>query len=188
MPTEREEHFARLDRHLCKLPKIGSGAYIACGATVLGDVTIGEQASIWPGTVLRGDINRIEIGDFSNVQDNSVVHLSDDFGCIVGKWTTIGHSAVVHACTIGDECLIGMGAVILDGAEIGDQCIIGANALVTGGSKIPDGSMVLGSPAKIVRPLTDEQRLGLKWWAEKYVWNSEYYLQNKINIGAALPN
>lgn len=188
MGSDREQHFERLERHLGKLPKVGKGAYIARGATVIGDVTIGEQASVWPGTVLRGDINRIEIGSFSNVQDNSVVHLSDDYGCLIGEWTTIGHSAVVHACTIGDECLIGMGAVILDGAEIGNQCIIGANALVTGGTKVPDGSLVLGSPAKVVKTLSDEQRAGLKWWAEKYVWNSEYYLRHDINVGAALPN
>ncbi|MBG89873.1 MAG: gamma carbonic anhydrase family protein [Verrucomicrobiales bacterium] len=187
MSSEREEHFARLERHLGKLPKVGDGSYIASGATVMGDVTLGQKVSIWPGTVLRGDINRIEIGDFSNVQDNTVVHLSDDYGAIIGQWTTIGHSAVVHACTIGDECLVGMGSVILDGAEIGNQCIVGANATVTGGTKVPDGSLVLGSPAKIVKPLSEEQRKGLKWWAEKYVWNAEYYLRNKINVGAPFP-
>lgn len=182
MSTEREQHRERLRRHLGRQPQLGEGVYIAEGATVMGDVTLGDRVSIWPGTVLRGDINRIRVGANSNIQDNSVVHLSDDFGCIIGEWTTVGHSAVVHACTIGDECLIGMGAIILDGAEIGNQCLIGAGAMITGGTRIPDGSMVLGSPAKVVKPLSDEKRKGLKWWAEKYVWNAEYYLENQIRV------
>mgnify|MGYP002630719016 CR=1 FL=1 len=186
MASERDEHFSRLEKFLGKSPVIGNGVYIARGATVLGDVTMGEQSNAWPGAVLRGDINRIEIGAHSNLQDNAVVHLADDFPCIIGEWTTIGHSAVIHACTIGNECLIGMGSIILDGAVIGNQCIIGANALVTGGTKIPDGSLVLGSPAKVVKQLSDEQRAGLKWWAEKYVWNSEYYLKHHINVGGPI--
>jgi len=186
MSSERKQHRERLDRFLTATPQIGEGAYIARGATVMGDVTLGKRASVWPGTVLRGDINFIRIGDFSNVQDNTVVHLADDYPCTVGQWTTIGHSAVIHACAIGDECLIGMGAVILDGARIGNQCIIGANALVTGGTQIPDGSLVLGSPAKVVKPLSEQQRKSLKWWAEKYVWNAEYYLEHGINLGAPL--
>lgn len=184
MSSQRDEHMKRLEKFLTAKPQIGEGAYIAKGATVMGDIELGEQASVWPGTVLRGDINHIRVGAHSNVQDNSVVHLADDHPCIIGEWTTIGHSAVVHACTIGNECLIGMGAVVLDGAEIGNQCIIGANALVTGGTKIPDGSLVLGSPAKVVKQLSEEQRQGLKWWAEKYVWNAEYYLAHNINVGA----
>jgi carbonic anhydrase/acetyltransferase-like protein (isoleucine patch superfamily) len=187
MSNEREQHMKRLARHLGHLPKLGEGVYIARGATVFGDVTLGDHCSVWPGVVLRGDINRIEVGDYSNVQDNTVVHLADDHGCTIGRWTTIGHSAVIHACTIGDECLIGMGAVILDGAEIGNQCLVGAGALVTGGTKIPDGSLVLGSPAKVVKPLSESKRDELKWWAEKYVWNAEYYLEHKINLHLPLP-
>ena len=187
MNTERDQHRERLKRHFGKLPKFGRGVYVARGATVLGDVRMGDHSSAWPGVVLRGDINRIEIGACSNIQDNTVVHLSDDFPCVVGEWTTVGHSAVIHACTIGDECLIGMGAIILDGAEIGNQCLIGAGALVTGGTKIPDGSMVLGSPAKVVKPLSEEKRKGLKWWAEKYVWNAEYYLEHEINLHRPMP-
>lgn len=186
MSSEREQHMERLGRFLTQKPKVGNGAYIARGATVIGDVTLGKCASVWPGTVLRGDINYIRIGDHTNIQDNSVIHLADDYPCIIGEWTTVGHSAVVHACTIGDECLIGMGAVILDGAEIGNQCIIGANALVTSGTKIPDGSLVLGSPAKIVKALSEEQRKGLKWWAQKYVWNAEYYLEHELNVGGPI--
>jgi gamma-carbonic anhydrase len=173
----------QLDKFLRKKPRIGKGAYIAKTATVIGDVTLGAHASVWYGAVLRGDINRIVVGHHSNVQDNAVLHLADDYACIVGNWVTIGHGAIVHACTVGDEVLVGMGAVILDGAVIGKQSIVGAKALVTGGTKIPPGSLVLGAPAKVVRPLTKKERAGLKWWAQKYVDNTAYCLKHKINLG-----
>src|SRR3954470_10973280 len=144
-------------------------AYIAPGATIIGDVRIGPRASVWPGCVLRGDINSIEIGEGTNVQDGTIVHLADDYGVRVGNFTTIGHAAIIHACEIGDECLIGMGATILDGAKIGDRCIIGANALVTQRFVAPPGSMILGAPAKVVRPLTGAERSSLRGWAEKYI-------------------
>jgi carbonic anhydrase/acetyltransferase-like protein (isoleucine patch superfamily) len=176
----------QLDTFLAKKPVLGKGVYISRGAVVVGDVTLGENASVWYNAVLRGDINRIEVGAYSNIQDNSVLHLADDFPCIVGKYVTVGHSAIVHACRIGDECLIGMGAVVLDGAEVGKQCLIGARALVTQNVKIPDGSLVLGSPAKVVRALTDEERAGLKYWAEKYAHNAAYCLENNINVGAPM--
>lgn len=150
-------------------PVIHPTAFIAPNATLLGDVTIGEDASVWYNTVLRGDINRIVIGKGSNVQDGSVLHLSADYGCLIGDYVTVGHMAMLHACTIGDECLIGMGSIILDGAEIGERSIIGAGALVTQGKKIPPGSMVLGSPAKVVRALTNDEQSGLREWAERYV-------------------
>ena len=143
----------QLDTFLRKQPKLGKGVYLARTAVVLGDVTIGAHSSVWYGAVLRGDINRIVVGHHSNIQDNAVLHLADDFGCIVGNWVTVGHSAIVHACTVGDEVLVGMGAVILDGAVIGKQSLIGARALVTQGMKIPPGSLVLGAPAKVVRKL-----------------------------------
>jgi carbonic anhydrase/acetyltransferase-like protein (isoleucine patch superfamily) len=136
---------------------------------VLGDVTIGENASVWYNTVLRGDINRIVIGEGSNIQDGSVLHLTGELPCIIGSYVTVGHMAILHACTVADECLIGMGAIVLDGAEIGERCIIGAGALVTQGKRIPPGSMVLGSPAKVVRPLTDVEQSGLREWAARYV-------------------
>jgi carbonic anhydrase/acetyltransferase-like protein (isoleucine patch superfamily) len=177
----------RLDEFLGKKPAIGKNVYIARGAVVMGDVTLGDGASVWYNAVLRGDINRIVVGKGSNIQDNSVVHLADEFPCIIGNYVTIGHSAIVHACTIGDECLVGMGAVVLDGAEIGDQCLIGAKALVTQHAKIPDGSLVLGAPAKVVRPLSAEERSGLKHWADKYVANAAYCLARNINVGAPLP-
>ena len=177
----------QLETYLRKKPALGKDVYIAKGAVVLGDVTLGDQVSVWYNAVLRGDINRIVIGAGSNIQDNAVVHLSDDFPCILGRFVTVGHTAIVHACTVGDECLIGMGATILDGAEIGAQSIVGANALVTGGTKVPPGSLVLGSPAKVVRALTPEERAGLKYWAEKYVGNGAFCLKHNLNIGAPLP-
>jgi carbonic anhydrase/acetyltransferase-like protein (isoleucine patch superfamily) len=177
----------QLDRFLLKKPKLGKGVYIARGAAVLGDVTIGDNSSVWYNAVLRGDINRIVVGHHSNVQDNAVLHLADDFPCIVGNYVTIGHSAVVHACRVGDEVLVGMGAIILDGAVIGKQSIIGAKALVTQGAKIPPGSLVLGAPAKVVRALTREERAGVKYWATKYVENSGYCLKNAARISMAGP-
>ncbi len=176
----------QLDTFLRKQPKLGEGVYLARGAAVLGDVTIGAHSSIWYQTTLRGDINRIVVGHHTNVQDNSVLHVADDFPCLVGSWVTIGHSAVVHACTVGDEVLIGMGAVVLDGAVVGEQSLVGAKALVTQGMKIPPGSLVLGAPAKIVRALTPEERAHLKWWAQKYVDNGAYCLKHGINVGAPM--
>jgi carbonic anhydrase/acetyltransferase-like protein (isoleucine patch superfamily) len=176
----------QLDKFLRRQPKLGNGVFIARTAVVLGDVTLGAHSSVWYGAVLRGDINRIVVGHHSNVQDNSVLHIADDFPCVLGNWVTVGHGAIVHACRVGDECLVGMGAVILDGAVIGRQSIIGAKALVTQGKKIPPGSLVLGSPAKVVRKLSKDERAGLKWWAQKYVDNGAYCLKHKINVGAPL--
>jgi carbonic anhydrase/acetyltransferase-like protein (isoleucine patch superfamily) len=176
----------QLDKFLRQQPKLGKGVYLAKTAVVIGDVTLGDHASVWYGAVLRGDINRIVVGHHSNIQDNAVLHLADKFACVIGNWVTVGHSAVVHACTVGDECLVGMGAVILDGAEIGAQSIVGAKALVTQGMKIPPGSLVLGAPAKVVRALTPEERAGLKWWAQKYVDNGAYCLNHNIAVGAPI--
>jgi carbonic anhydrase/acetyltransferase-like protein (isoleucine patch superfamily) len=176
----------QLDDFLRKKPALGKGVYLARTAVVLGDVTLGDYSSVWYNTVLRGDINRIVVGHHTNIQDNSVLHLADDFPCLVGNWVTIGHSAIVHACTVGDEVLVGMGAVILDGAVVGEQSLIGAKALVTQGTKIPPGSLVLGAPAKVVRSLTPEERGNLKWWAQKYVDNGAYCLKHGINVGAPM--
>src|SRR4051812_26412048 len=159
----------RLAKFLGKTPDRARAAFVASNATVLGDVTLGPQSSVWYGCVLRGDINSIAIGEGTNVQDLTMVHLADDYGVKVGRYCTIGHSAIIHACEIGDECLIGMGATILDGAKIGDRCIVGANSLVTQRFVAPPGSMILGSPAKVVRPLNEKELLGLRSWAEKYV-------------------
>jgi carbonic anhydrase/acetyltransferase-like protein (isoleucine patch superfamily) len=159
----------RLARHLGQKPDTKHAAFVATNATVLGDVTLGAHSSVWYGCVLRGDINSIEIGEGTNIQDLAMVHLADDHGVKIGRYCTIGHSAIIHACEIGDECLIGMGATILDGAKIGDHCIVGANSLVTQRFVAPPGSMILGSPAKVTRALTENELLGLRPWAEKYV-------------------
>lgn len=177
----------QLDTFLRKPPTLGQGVYIAHTAVVVGDVTMGDHSSIWYHAVARGDINRIAIGHHSNVQDGAVLHLADDYPCLIGNYVTVGHSAIVHACTVKDECLIGMGAVILDGAVVGEQSLIGARALVTQRMEIPPGSLVMGSPAKVVRALSSEERAGLKYWAEKYVANAAYCLEHKINLGAPMP-
>ena len=159
----------RLARYLGRTPDVARAGFVAPNATVIGDVTLGARSSVWYGCVLRGDINSIVIGEGTNVQDGTIVHLADDYGVEIGDYTTIGHAAIIHACKIGNECLIGMGATILDGAQIGDRCIVGANALVTQRFVAPPGSMILGAPAKIVRPLTDKEMSSLRRWAEKYV-------------------
>jgi carbonic anhydrase/acetyltransferase-like protein (isoleucine patch superfamily) len=176
----------QLDTFLRKEPVLGKGVYIARGAVVVGDVTLGEGASVWYNAVLRGDINRIVVGPGTNIQDNSVLHLADDFPCLLGSYVTVGHAVIVHACTIGDECLIGMGAVVLDGAEIGPQCLIGAKALITQHTRVPEGSLIMGSPAKVVRALTPEERGNLKYWALKYAANAAYCLEHQINVGGPL--
>ncbi len=159
----------RLETYLDQSPQVDESAYVAKGAIVIGAVTLAKNASVWHGAVLRGDINTIEIGEGSNVQDGTMVHLADNYGVKVGNYVTIGHAAMIHACEIGDECLIGMQATVLDGAVIGAQSIVGAGALVTKGTQVPEGSLVLGSPAKVVRALSGEERAALKGWAEKYV-------------------
>ena len=150
LPTGHDGIVPRLQ----KGPTIHSSAWVVPGATVLGDVILEEESSVWYGAVLRGDINRIIIGPRSNVQDNAVVHVDTGYPTSVGELVTIGHTAVVHACKIDNEVLVGMGSIILDDVEVGARSIIGANALVTMGMKIPPGSLVLGSPAKI-RTATD---------------------------------
>ena len=170
---------------MLRQPNVAESAFIAPNATLVGDVTVGEHASVWYNAVLRGDINRIVIGEGSNVQDGSVLHLSADHACLVGSYVTVGHKAMLHACTIGDECLIGMGAIILDGVEIGPRCIIGAGALITQGKKIPEGSMVLGSPGKVQRTLDLEEQRGLKEWAARYVRLIPHY--HAQGLGRANP-
>ena len=140
-------------------------AYIAPNATVVGDVTLGQDVNIWYGAVLRGDKGRITVGAGTNVQDNAVLHEKTT----VGEYCTIGHGAIVHGCTVGDNCLIGMGAVVLTGAVLGDNCLVGAGAVVTGKTNAPAGSMLLGSPAKVVKQLTPEQIAEQRGEAEHYI-------------------
>lgn len=152
-------------------PDIDKDAWVAPGAHVIGKVTLGAKSSVWFGAVLRGDNELISVGEGSNVQENCVFHTDMGFPLTIGKDCTIGHKAMLHGCTIGDETLIGMGATILNGAQIGKNCLIGAGALVSVGKKIPDGSMVLGMPGKVVRSLDEnainELRLSALHYQEK---------------------
>lgn len=161
-------------------PEISASAFVAASADVIGRVTLGEESSVWYNATLRGDINEITIGPRSNVQDNAVIHLADDYGCHVGELVTVGHSAILHACTVESEVLVGMGSCVLDGAVIGPRSIIGANALVTGGTVIPEGSLVLGSPAKVVKTLDLKDQAEIKKWAEKYVRNSKLFREREF--------
>lgn len=172
----------QLDTFLRKTPRLGRGVYVARSAVVVGDVTLGDHSSVWYGAVLRGDINCIHVGHHTNIQDNSVLHLADDYPCVIGDYVTVGHSAVVHACTVGDDVLVGMGAIVLDGAVIGRQCLIGAGALVAQRAQIPEGSLVLGSPARVVRPLSVEEKESLRHSALKYAENAAYHLKHRINV------
>src|SRR5580693_9265628 len=159
----------RLIKFLEKTPDTVRALFVASNATVLGDVVLGPLSSVFYGAVLRGDINEIRVGEGTNIQDNAIVHLADEYGAYLGSWCTIGHAAIIHACTIGDECLIGMGATVLDGARIGARSIVGANSLVPQRFACPPGSMVYGSPAKVVRPLNQAEVNSLRLSADKYV-------------------
>lgn len=149
-------------------PDIHEDTFIADTASVIGDVNIGKGSSVWYGAVVRGDIENITIGEFTNIQDNSVVHTETDIPTKIGDYTVVGHNAIVHGCTVGDNCLIGMGAIILNKAVIGDNCIIGAGALVSEGKVIPPNSLVLGIPGKVVREVTDEEIESIKKNALRY--------------------
>jgi len=167
-----------MNEFFARKPSIHPTAFVAPTAAIMGHVTLEEESSVWYHTVLRGDINRIHVGPRSNIQDGSVVHLADDYPVIIGELVTIGHKAMIHACTIEDEVLIGMGAIILDGAVIGARSIIGAGAVVTGGTKIPPGSLVLGTPGKVVKTLDLDAQAKVRTWAEKYVKVSRHFLEH----------
>lgn len=172
----------RLEKHLLQTPRIAEDAYVAPEAVIMGDVEIASKASVWPCCVLRGDIHSIRVGEGSNVQDGSVVHLADNFGVEIGKYVTIGHMAMIHACTIEDECLIGMHATVLDGAKIGARSIVGAHSLVKKGMEVPPGSLVMGAPAKVVRALSEDEQAALKGWAEKYVKVSAFHKAHRKSV------
>lgn len=144
---------------------------IAQGAVVVGDVTLGKGCSVWYNAVLRGDAGAITVGENTNIQDSALLHEET----VVGRDCTIGHSAIVHGCTVGDNVLIGMGAIVLNGAKIGDNCIVGAGAVVTGKMDAPAGSMLLGSPAKVIRPLTEAEIAGNRASAQEYLELSAAY-------------
>ncbi|QQL45297.1 gamma carbonic anhydrase family protein [Sulfuriroseicoccus oceanibius] len=159
-------------------PEIHESAFVAPSADIIGAVKVGKDASIWYNAVLRGDINRIEVGEGSNVQDGCVIHLEKNQGTVIGKYVTVGHKAMLHACVVEDECLIGMGSIVMDGAVVGARSIVGAGALVTMNTKIPPGSLVLGAPAKVIRQLSVEEQEALKQGALNYV---EYQKDYKVN-------
>jgi carbonic anhydrase/acetyltransferase-like protein (isoleucine patch superfamily) len=174
-------------------PKLGAQAWLAPTATLIGSVTLGDESSVWFGAVLRGDQLAIVLGARTNVQDNSVLHITSDrpiagafdddgvaVGCRVGDDVTIGHSAIVHACRIGNRVLVGMGSIVLDGAEIADDVLIAAGSLVAPGTKIPSGSLVMGRPAKVVRALTDEDRFWSTTAAGLYVGYAREFAREKI--------
>lgn len=160
-----------------KRPVVGRGVFLAETCSVIGDVEIGEETSIWYGTVIRGDVMPIRIGARTSIQDNTVVHVtSDRFGTTIGNDCTVGHGAIIHACIVEDLCLIGMGSVILDGARIGRGSLVGAGALVTPGTDIPPGSLVIGSPARVKRPINEKEREQILYGAAHYVDLTRRYL------------
>jgi carbonic anhydrase/acetyltransferase-like protein (isoleucine patch superfamily) len=156
-------------------PVIPDSAWVADTAQVMGAVTLGENASVWFGAVLRGDTERITIGANSNVQDGTVIHCDHGYPVDIADNVTIGHQVMLHGCTVGEGSLIGIGAVVLNGAKIGKHCLVGARALITEDKEFPDGSMILGSPAKVVKSLTPEQIEGLRRSAAHYVDNARRY-------------
>ena len=159
-----------------RTPKIAPTAYIDPGAVVIGDVTLGEDSSVWPGTVLRGDVNFIRIGARTNIQDGSVLHvLRDDFPLILGDGVTVGHGVILHGCTVESRCLIGMGAIILNGARIGSGSIVAAGTLVPEGTVVAPGSLFMGHPGKFRRPLTAEDQASIDRYAARYVEYKETY-------------
>jgi len=156
-------------------PQLGEAAYVAPGAQVIGRVVLGARASVWFGAVLRGDNDPITVGDESNIQDGAMIHADPGVPTTIGREVTVGHHAIVHGASVGDRSLIGMGATLLNRAVIGADSIVGANALVTEGKVFPDGSLIVGAPARLVRPLTEAEIAGLRLSAATYVANARRY-------------
>ena len=156
-------------------PQIADSAWVADNAQVMGDVHMAADSSVWFSSVVRGDTATIRIGEGTNIQDGSVLHADEGTPLTIGKHVTVGHMVQLHGCTIGDESLIGIGAIVLNGAKIGNNCLVGAGSLVTEGKEFADGSMILGSPAKVVRQLTPEQIEGLRRSAQHYVNNKNRF-------------
>lgn len=156
-------------------PQLADTAWVADNAQVIGNVNLAADSSIWFGVTVRGDTETISVGKGSNIQDGSVLHADVGMPLVVGDNVTVGHKVMLHGCTIGDESLIGIGAIVLNGAKIGRNCLVGAGALVTEGKAFPDGSMIIGSPAKAVRQLTPEQIEGLRMSAKHYIENAQRF-------------
>lgn len=164
-------------------PQIADSAWVADSAQVMGEVHMGADASVWFGTVVRGDTSSITIGEGTNVQDASVLHADLGMPLVIGRHVTVGHQVMLHGCTIGDESLIGIGAIVLNGAKIGKNCLVGAGALVTEGKEFPDGSMIIGSPARVVKQLTAEQMQGLRQSAQHYIDNARRFRVGLRKLG-----
>ncbi len=162
----------RFEDHVPSLPE---EYYVADSAAVIGDVTLHNQSSIWFGAVLRGDIEPILVGERSNIQDNSVAHTGTGAPTIIGDDVTVGHNVTLHGCKVGNNCLIGMGSILLDNCEIGYNCIIGAGSIIGQGKKIPPGSLALGSPARVIRKLSKEDVSDVRKYAERYVVKMKQY-------------
>ncbi len=162
-------------------PTIGERVFIADGAKIIGRVSLGDNSNIWFNTVIRGDVNFIKIGTNSNVQDLCMLHVTELNSLTIGDNTSLGHSVVLHGCKIGNGCLIGMGAIILDGAEVGDECLVAAGALVTPGKKFPAGSLIKGRPAVVERILSDDERKKISNHFEAYLGYKEEYLSMREN-------
>ncbi len=158
------------------LPTLGDAVYIAPGAAVIGRVTLGDDSSVFFQCVLRGDINSITVGNRSNIQDNSTLHVSTPLPTLLGSDVSVGHNCVIHACTVGDRVLVGMGSIVMDGVVVGEDCIIGAGSLLTKGRIFAPGSLILGNPARVVRALTPEERDSIPQLAAKYVGVKNRYL------------
>ena len=156
-------------------PRLAESAWVADNAQVMGNVVLGEDSSVWFGTTVRGDTETITIGRGSNIQDGSVLHADVGMPLTIGDRVTVGHQVMLHGCTVGDESLIGIGAIVLNGAKIGKNCLVGAGSLVTEGKEFPDGSMIMGSPAKVVRSLSPEQMEGLRQSAQHYIENAQRF-------------
>jgi carbonic anhydrase/acetyltransferase-like protein (isoleucine patch superfamily) len=179
--SERAHEF-RLDPGLTR---IDPSAFVAPGAVVLGDVELGPEVTVWYGAVVRGDTERIRIGARSNIQDGTVVHADPGFPCLIGTGVTVGHRAVVHGARVGDGSLVGMSATIMNGAVVGERCLVGAGALVASGKELPPGSLVLGAPARVVRPLTEKELADLVEGAAHYVAAGAAYRRAGLDLVGA---
>jgi carbonic anhydrase/acetyltransferase-like protein (isoleucine patch superfamily) len=179
----REASTLPLYRLRDQAPQIPASAYVAAEATLIGRISLGERASVWSGAVARGDNEPITIGDESNVQEGAVLHADPGFPLVIGNRVTVGHQAMVHGCTIGDGSLIGIQAVVMNGAVIGRECLVGAGAIVTERKTFPDRSLILGAPAKLVRALTDAELAGLRSAADGYVSRTTLFRDELERVG-----
>lgn len=160
-------------------PSYDASVFFAPGVVLTGDVRLGKRVSFWCNAIARGDVNSIKIGDDTNIQDLCALHVTEDFPLSIGTQVTVGHHAMLHGCTIGNRCLIGMGSIILDGANIADECVVAAGTVVTEGSKFPEGSLIMGFPGKIKRVLTAEERQKLTFGSAAYMKYAQNYLNTK---------